>query len=346
MKSSKSRKIEVPTDYVIAKFYEFGYKVTKNNHNDTYNCCCPICREGKSWGRKKRCFYIPDNDLIYCHNCGWSGKPYFWIREVSGISHEQIAEEIKDGDFGIINVMDLNEKVEKKSEIPSLPEDSINLFDKTQTDYYKDNPIIKKALHYIKDRRLNSAINRPDAFFISLKDFLHKNRLVIPFKDGHGKIIYYQTRRILDDDSLNYLSKTSDRSVFGVDGVSDKIDKVFLLEGPLDACFVRNGLGLGGVTKGEQMFTKSQQYQMEEFKFYEKIWVMDSQWIDKTAREKTLKLIEMGEKVFIWPEYDGKKFKDLNAICMAYEMDEYPTELIMKNSCKGLAATVKMKMLY
>jgi hypothetical protein len=30
---------------------------------------------------------------------------------------------------------------------------------------------------------------------------------------------------------------------------------------------------------------------------------------------------------------------------MAYEMDEYPTDLILKNTYKGLAATVKMKMI-
>ena len=44
-------------------------------------------------------------------------------------------------------------------------------------------------------------------------------------------------------------------------------------------------------------------------------------------------------------EYDGKKFKDLNALCMAYDHDEYPVDLIVKNSCKGLAATVKMKLI-
>lgn len=262
------------------------------------------------------------------------------------MSHQQIAQEIEEGDFGIINVMEMDEKVEKSVKTTSLPEDSINLFDKIQIDYYKDNPFIKKALSYIQDRRLNSAINRPDALYISLKDFVHKNRLVIPFKDEHGKISYYQTRRILDDDSLNYLSKKdADRTLFGIDKISDKLDKLFIIEGPIDACFVRNGLGLGGITKGNQLFTSHQQEQIDIFKFHEKIWVMDSQWIDETAREKTLKLIEMGERVFIWPEYDGKRFKDINAVCMSYEMDEYPVDLILKNSYKGLAATVKMKLI-
>lgn len=342
----KKRKIEIPTDYVVSKFYEYGYKVSHNTSQGTYNCCCPICREGKSWGYKKRCFYIPDNDLIYCHNCGWSSKPYKWIKEVSGMRFEQIVNEIENGNFGIIDVMDLEEKEKPMEKSPSLPLDSINLFDKIQTDYYKNNKIVQNALSYIKERRLDTAVNRPDAFYISLKDKKHDNRLVIPFKDESGKIIYYQTRKLLDDESPSYLSKDGgDKSIFGIERVSSDISQVFIIEGPLDACFVRNGLGLGGITKGEQSFTSYQQEQMDSLKFFERIWVLDSQWIDKTAREKTLKLIEMGEKVFIWPEYDGKRFKDLNAICMAYEMDEYPVDLILKNTHKGLAAKVKMKLL-
>jgi hypothetical protein len=338
--------IEIPTDYVISKFYEYGYKVTHNTHSGTYQCCCPICKEGKSWGRKKRCFYIPENDIIYCHNCGWSSKPYKWIKEVSGMSFNQMTSEIEKGNFGMINVMDLEEKERKPKAISSLPLDSINLFDKTQTDYYKETKIVEKTLDYIKNRRLDRAVNRPDAFYLSLKDKIHKNRLVIPFKNETSKIVYYQSRRILDDESPSYLSKDGgEKSIFGIERISSDLDKVFIIEGPLDACFVKNGLAIGGITKGEQMFTSHQQQQIDNLNFFERIWVLDSQWIDKTAREKTLKLIELGEKVFIWPEYDGKRFKDLNAVCMAYEMNEYPTDLILKNTHKGLSAIVKMKLI-
>jgi hypothetical protein len=255
-------------------------------------------------------------------------------------------EEIEKGNYGMINIMDLEDTPKTSTVIPSLPSDSINLFDKNQIEYYKDNKIIKKALEYIEHRRLNSAVNRPDAFYLSLKDKIHKNRLVIPFKDNDGKIVYYQTRRILDDESPSYLSKDGgDKSIFGIERISSDSDKIFIIEGPLDTCFVKNGLGLGGITKGEQLFTFGQQEQMDSLKFFERIWLLDSQWIDKTAREKTQKLVEAGERVFIWPEYDGKKFKDLNALCMAYESNEYPIDLIIKNSHKGLAATVKMKMI-
>jgi hypothetical protein len=337
---------DIPSDYVVSKFYEFGYKVSHNTHNGVYNCCCPICKEGKSWGSKKRCFYIPKDEIIYCHNCGWSSKPYKWIKEVSGLSYKQIMTEIESGNFGIIDVMDMDETPKPPTIIQSLPDDSVNLFDNNQVDYYKSNNVVQKALAYVRQRGLDKAVNRPDAFYLSLKDKVHKNRLVIPFKAEGGKIIYYQTRRILDDDSPSYLSKDGGgRSVFGIERVSSNLNKIFLIEGPLDACFVKNGLGLGGITKGQNLFTQFQQEQIDSLKFFDRIWVLDSQWIDKTAREKTNTLIEMGETVFIWPEYDGKKFKDMNELCNAYEINEYPTDLIVKNSSKGLAAKVKMKMI-
>ena len=338
--------MKIPSDYVVSKFYEFGYKVSHNTINGTYQCCCPICREGKSWGSKKRCFYIPENELIYCHNCGWSSKPYKWIKEVSGMSFAEIEDEIKKGDFGILDIMDLTDDEKTTTKNKSLPEDCINLFDEIQIEYYKNNKIVQNALSYLKNRRLDTAINRPDALYISLKDKVHHKRLVIPFKDEANNIIFYQSRKIMDDETPNYLSKDGgDKSIFGIERVSSELDDVFITEGPLDACFIKNGIGLGGITKTLHTYTALQRGQMESLKFFNKIWVLDSQWLDNTAKEKTEMLIKAGETVFIWPEYDGKRFKDINEVCVAYDMNEYPIELIKKNSHKGLAATVNLKLI-
>ena len=76
--------ISLPEDFVILKFFELGFYPKYNKFNNVYQCSCPICREGQSLGKKRRCYYIPKNDNIFCHNCGWSGKPFRWIKEVSG----------------------------------------------------------------------------------------------------------------------------------------------------------------------------------------------------------------------------------------------------------------------
>ena len=334
---------------MLAKFYEHGYKISHNRRTDVYNSACPICREGGSWGKKERCYYVVDEGLIYCHNCGWSSKPYRWIRKVSGMTHNELIREVSEGDYGYDEIIDAPKKEELKKKIASLPEDSINLSDSTQIHFYKDNKIVQDVLKYIKDRRLDTAVNKPDAFYLSLKDYTHKNRLVIPFKDEKGKIIHYQSRKVFEWDEMgNYLSKEgSDKSLCGVDRVSVDCDTLFLFEGPIDSFFVENGLGVAGINKGEIMtLTPLQQEQLDSFKFFDVIWVLDSQWIDETARVKTKFLIDSGQKVFIWPKLQGEKFKDFNEMCMKLNLNRISPEFIKKNSSHGLAAITKYKLLF
>jgi hypothetical protein len=336
----------LPVDFVVSKFYELGYKVTHNKASGKYNSCCPICREGTSWGRKKRCWYDPDGGNISCFNCGSNLSTYNWIREVSGINHKELCDELDKGDFGYIDT--LFEEDVPKLKVETLPIDSINLFDTNQVNYYKYNTKVRFALDYIKQRRLETAINRPDALYISLKDKFQPERLVIPFKDESGDIAFYQTRKLFDwDDSPVYLSKlNADKTLYGIDKIDPNLDSVFLFEGPIDSFFIKNGLGVAGINKGKGFtLTKTQKDQMESLKLFKKIWVLDSQWIDQTSREKTLSLLQSGECVFIWPEKWGKKYKDLNEVCVANELDQVSPEWVEKNSHCGKGAVLKFKMM-
>lgn len=344
-KKIKQKFIELPDDYVITKFYELGYKVSHNKFNNTYNSCCPICKEGKSWGRKKRCFYIPEQDLIYCHNCGSSLKPFNWIKEVSGMTSEEIEKDIENNVISIDLEEEMAQTIPKK--VPSLPEDSINLSDPAQVAFYKDNHIVQTALTYLRSRKLDIAVNKPDVFYISLKDKFQKNRLVIPFKDSSGKIIHYQTRRLFEwDEKPDYLSKfNSDKTIFGIEKVDATLDDVFIFEGPFDSCFVKNGVAVAGINEGNHRFTPIQLEQFEELALFNKYWVLDNQWIDKTAREKTLVLLEQGECVFIWPD-KLKQFKDFNDICKHQHIGEIKGGFIKKYSVCGPSAIMRLKLIW
>jgi hypothetical protein len=337
----------LPTEYVISKFYELGYKVTHNKGSGKYNSCCPICREGTSWGKKKRCWYDPDAGNVSCFNCGSNLSTYSWIREVSGISHKELCDQLKGGNFEYSqNLFDTDDS---KFEVEDLPTDSINLLDPKQVEYYKDNTKIKYALEYIQQRRLDTAINRPDALYISLKDKFQSERLVIPFKGEDGRTVFYQTRTIFDsDDRPTYLSKpNSDKTLYGIDKVDCDMDTLFLFEGPIDSFFTKNGLGVAGINRGKGFnLTKTQKDQMRSLPLFNKIWFLDSQWIDKTAREKTLALLDEDECVFIWPEKWGKKYKDLNELCVSNGLDQVSPEWIKKNSTCGKGAILKFKMIF
>ena len=52
--------------------------------------------------------------------------------------------------------------------------------------------------------------------------------------------------------------------------------------------------------------------------------------IDKASKEKTMELIDRGERVFIWPE-KLKKYKDFNDICINFEINEISNKFIIDN---------------
>ena len=350
--------LNLPTEYVIKKFYEYGFGVQHLKSNGTFHCSCPICMEGRSFGKKKRCWYIPAKNLIYCHNCGWSSRPAKWIMEAGNITYNDILDELKSGEYTIINLdkkkyneIDFNELIDIDNE--ALPLDSINLSNNLQLEYYKNNSTVQKALLYIKNRRLDSAINRPDSFYISLDDSIHKNRLIIPFYDSNGKIVFYQSRAIgasRDErlEKVKYLGKkNAQKSIFGLDKISSEIKEIFIFEGPIDACFVKNGIAVAGINpSANNNFNELQLNQLRQYaENHDFIWVLDSQWLDEAARQKTKELLNQGESVFMWPESIGKQFKDFNELCVSVKKNEVPIEAIRNNILTGEKGLLKYKML-
>lgn len=332
--------IAIPEQYVINVLYENIYKISYNKYNKSYNGCCPICKEGNSWGKKKRFYYIPDKELAYCHNCGYSKKALTFITEVTNKSLHEIINEVKEFD---IEILPIEEPKEVKKVIDkSLPEDCINLSDISQIEYYKDNTVVKTALQLIKDRKLNKGINKPKTFYISLKDVVHKNRLILPFYDENDDIIFYQSRGLTKKDLFErpkYLSKVgAERSLYGMQNINSNLDNVFIFEGPIDSYFVENGLATCGITeRSDKMFTSLQKEQINKLNLYEKIYVLDNQYCDKAALSKSIILADNNEKVFIWPK-ELKRFKDFNDICVAGNKDKIKPEFILKNTHSGLKA--------
>jgi len=332
--------IVIPEQYVVNVLYENIYKISYNKYNKSYNGCCPICKEGNSWGKKKRFYYIPDKELAYCHNCGYSKKALTFITEVTNKSLHEIINEVKEFD---IEILPIEEPKEVKKVIDkSLPEDCINLSDISQIEYYKNNTVVKIALQLIKDRKLDKGINKPKTFYVSLKDVVHKNRLILPFYDENDDIIFYQSRGLTKKDLFErpkYLSKVgAERSLYGMQNINSNLDNVFIFEGPIDSYFVENGLATCGITeRSDKMFTSLQKQQINKLNLYEKVYVLDNQYCDKAALSKSIILADNNEKVFIWPK-ELKRFKDFNDICVAGNKDKIKPEFILKNTHSGLKA--------
>lgn len=337
----------LPEDYIIKKFYEYAGYVHYIKHNNTYNGCCPICHEGKSWGKKKRCFYIPNNDIIYCHNCGWSSNPIKWISQLSNKSYKEIFDECQNSDEYIIPYKNFNTQITTKLDLPSLPGDCINLFDKQQLLFYKNEHILQLAVSYLKNRLLYHAINKPNAIYLCRKDYIHKNRIIIPFYDENNNIIYYQSRGILPEDlklKAKYLSKFgAEKSICGINQINNRNENIFIFEGPIDSFFTENGIAVGGIQDNSiHNFNNKQKEQMNTLSLFNKIWVLDSQWKDTASFNKSKILLENNENVFIWPKKLGTNYKDFNEICIDNQIYKIPNSFILDNTFKGIQGLIKL----
>lgn len=330
--------LDLTEDYIASKFFSYCGKPFYNRGQKVYQGSCPICREGSSWLKKRRCYYVVEKNIVCCHNCGWYSNPYKWIAKISGLSFNEIKKEIDDFTAPIFESAPVVIKQTKNQTPDILPEDSINLLDKEQSQYYSQNPVVKQALLLIKNRKLDAAISRCNTLYLSLVDKKHANRLVIPFYNTDNKIIHYQTRTILEDDTRpKYLSKVnSEKSIFGINKIDQDLDYLFVTEGPIDAMFIQNGIAVAGINESKSInFTDIQKQQLQLFPLHKRVWVLDNQFIDKASKTKTKHLLDQNELVFLWPE-ELKKYKDINDYCIEKNINSISNEMILKNTHSGL----------
>ena len=153
----------LPQDYVIQALYSYCKRPVYKKYQRVYNAECCICGEGSSAGHKRRLFYFPDDRYFYCFNCSKSWNELNWIQEVSKKPVYEILKETKTfhGSKEIQNKIAKQNEAIKAVNIPTLPDDAINIFDSNQVAFHKEEKLIKKAIEYAQNRRLFTAINKP-----------------------------------------------------------------------------------------------------------------------------------------------------------------------------------------
>lgn len=309
-------------DFYINKYTENATKKADGK----YNASCPLCKEGKSYKIKKRLYYIPEKQIFCCHNCQKVWTPANWIAAVSGMSAKDISTEIKRHNTFRIETPE-DELITKPS--LDLPFDAINLSDINQVMYHRNDFYVKTVLDYIRQRKLDVAVNKT-ILFMSKKDYIHKNRLIIPFYNTDKKVVFYQSRTIVENEGKQYpkyLSKlNSDKTIFGIERLDINIPYIFVFEGPIDSMFVRNGVSMAGLR-----ITQSQTDQLKSLFGYQRIWVLDNDTQNPDVFEKYMELAKSGEKVFVWPKAFSK-IKDLNELCCLTNKTEIPPNFFISNT--------------
>lgn len=330
--------LEIPSTYFLSKFHQYGYNVSRNG--DNYLSCCPYCREGKSWGKRKRLYYFPKENYLFCQNCSTHWHPYMWLKEIGGMTYTEIKQEMEDMGFDgwYYEAMETNTPTIEKRNVPVLPSDSINIMDETQLSYYKNDSVVKEILRYINKRRLNIAKYRPKAYYTSFTDSMHKHRLVIPYYNNIGEVIYYQSRAVFpkDENVAKYLFKwgAENKEIFNLDKVDVDLDRIYIMEGALDAMLVKNGISCGGV------YVTSYQKNLinSSFPFHESVYILDNPRFDTTVDEKIDKLLENKDRLFFTWGGEFEKYKDFSQMAEDLKLNEISTEEIDKYVFSGKKA--------
>ena len=90
-------------------------------------------------------------------------------------------------------------------------------------------------------------------------------------------------------------------------------------------------------------FTETQKNQLDRLFLTQQVWVLDSQWQDTASLNKTKTLLKQNCCVFIWPRDVGRRFKDINDMCVYFKVDHISKEFLIKNTYCGLQGLVKLK---
>ena len=329
--------MEIPASYLNEKIYTYSSNIRETS--SYLNGCCPVCREGDSWNKKRRMFYFKHDNYIFCHNCFRSWTPYYWIKEVCDLSFNQILSELKESNYDPDFQLFVEKAEEKIFELPPLPGECVNLQDTLQIQYFKSYPIVNVAREYALNRRLFTARYAPKTLFCCLNDKFHKNRLIIPFYNNH-KIESYISRKLLDyDTKAKYLIKFgSKKPIFNLDKIDPGYPYIFIFEGQIDAMFLKNGIAVSGVhltIQQDETLTKL-------FPFHNRIWVLDNyRFENKEVTDIIIEKIKKREMVFL---YDGEfsEFKDLNEYCIKKEQDFVDPALILNGSYSGDKGLLKL----
>lgn len=298
---------------------------------------------------------------IHCHNCGYNTN----FESMLDDYFPDQAESLKLMCFDHIKSGEMFKKSKSKDRVRISPSDDIHRFIKK---YFKENcfpltvpldePKKEKFRRYaykkMKDRNIPERFLEEFLFCYRGEGELAKYvwRVIIPFKTKDGQYYNFQARDIHPKPTEARLNtkylfadfkekmKLPDDKIYRQFQTS-KNRTVYVCEGILDCLFIENGIALcnANVTGEKADFIKDN--------YPDRVWVLDSPWVDDTGYERACKLLEEGETCFVMPRKykmsDGSYPKDINDLALALGVETIPLSIINENTLTGKAGLVRLK---
>jgi hypothetical protein len=328
---------------------QIGNKLSlfKKKDQYTWNCRCPICGDSQTKKNKARgYFYRQKNDLYYkCHNCDASLHFGSFLKDFDSTLYGQYRlERYSMGENRRAHAnpeKDLMEKFSFAVNEEMLPKRTLldELLDRVDT-LPADHEVRKfcaqrhipeyqlSRLYYIDDMRNIGQLSPK----MRDKIVTAEPRLVIPFKDGAGRLLG-MTCRALRGEELRYIMVRIDEDapqVFGLDEVNP-LTTVYVVEGPIDSLFLPNAIAVGGTG-----FHRVADLGIDRRRL---TLVIDNQPRNREVVAVYKKAIDAGYNVFIWPDTDCKDINDL--VLETGKNARELGELIDNRTYAGLRASIE-----
>jgi transcription elongation factor Elf1 len=299
------------------------FKKVKNN---LYNFRCPICGDSQRNKNKARgyLYQVKNNTNFKCHNCGINISFNNFLKEVdSNVYKQYIFEKFKEGHTGknfSVEEPKFNFEKPKFKALINLPKASEN---KEANQYLKNRNLDSNKFYYADNFKLwvNSVKNVFDAGSIQYDE----PRIVIPI--FYNKEFIGFQGRALGPSKVKYITIMLDDDapkIYGLDEVQ-KDKTVYVTEGPFDSTFISNSIALCGAD-GD----------VDKWGIIDPVWVYDNEPRNREILSRIARVIEMGQKVIIWPSTINEK--DINDMVLSGLNVQ---SVIESNTYSGLEAKLK-----
>ena len=297
------------------------FKRVKNN---LYNFRCPICGDSQRNKSKARgyLYQVKNNTNFKCHNCGVNVSFNNFLKQIDSVVYKQYTfEKFKEGKTGknfTVKEPVFHFEAPKFKPKLDLPKASEN------TD----------AKEYLVKRNLN-----PDKFYYASKFKSWTNSLKDVFDDtlkDESRIIiplFYQNTlvgfqgRALGPSKIKYITvmlNDDAPKIYGLDEI-EKSKTVYITEGPFDSTFIHNSIALCGAD-GD----------VDKWGIGDCVWIYDNEPRNREILSRISRVIEMGQKVVIWPSTIIEK--DINDMVISGLNIQ---SVIESNTYSGLEAKLK-----
>lgn len=297
------------------------FKKVKNN---LYNFRCPICGDSQKNKNKLRgyLYQVKNNTNFKCHNCGINISFNNFLKQLDIEIHKQYSfDKFKEGHTGknfTVEEPKFEFKVPEFKPKLDLPKASEN---PSSSGYLQGRKLDPNKFYYAE--KFKEWTNSLKQTFESTK--YDEPRIIIPIF-YQNSLIGFQGRAI-GPNKVKYITVMlydDAPKIYGIDEVQ-KDQTVYITEGPFDSTFISNAIALCGAD-GD----------VGKWGINNPVWVYDNEPRNSEILSRISRVIEMGQKVVIWPS--TIKEKDINDMVLSGQNVQ---EVIELNTYSGLEAKLK-----